>query len=309
MTDVTAPAYAPLGGTSVSGTAITVDMLTTPPEIIPQLVRDFTSENQGYFIEDIYAVPAGQLRGSAVIVTPTLPEDQFLDSAKDIEGRAPGADSPTIGGKRREPVIYRPKSWAGKIEVTDEARRWNLVEEVTNDFRRAANSFADKVQTDGLNAIKDFIASTGRTMSSISWTDAAAASGGVINVARTTQPTATFRAVLEQFIEDKTGVRPDTVIMNQQEGTSLTEVWDDKVAAILARFGITNVYETPEMEAGKAWFVKKNQVGSIRFDKTLEQEYQRGPAGTWKDVYAMEIAPVFALIDAGSILEVTGLAA
>lgn len=309
MADVQAPVYAPLGGTSVSGTALTVDMMTNPPTIIPQLIRDFTAENQGYFIERILDTPGGLVQGGAVVGTETFPEDQFLDPDQPIAPRAPGSESPDIGALRREPKIFRPESWSGKIEITDEARRWNKIDEVTNLFRRASNSFADRVQTSGLNAIKTSVAAWGRTMSTVSWTDAAAASGGVINVARSTQPSATFRAVTEQFIADKTGLRPDTLILNPQEGTSLDEIYEDRLEAVLRRYGITNVYETPLQTAGKAWFVKSKQVGSIRWDKALAQETGRGPVGTWKDIYALEMCPVYVLLDAAAILEVTGLAA
>lgn len=307
MADVDAPVYAPLGGTSVSGTALTVDMMTNPPTIIPQLIRDFTAENQGYFIEQLLDTPSGQVQGGAVVGTETFPEDQFLDPDKDIAPRAPGADSPTIGALRREPVIFRPESWAGKIEVTDEARRWNKVDEVTNLFRRTSNSFADRMQTSGLNAIKNAVSSWSRTMSTISWADAAAASGGTINVARDTQPSVTFRAVLEQFIDDQTGVRPDTAIFNPQEMTFLDEIYEDKLLNFLKRYGITNVWETSQQTPGTAWFAKSKQLGSIRWDKPLGQEMQRGPAGTFKDVYALEMCPIYVLLDAGSILEVTGL--
>ena len=222
MADVDAPVYGPLGGTSVSGTSLTVDMMVNPPTIIPQLVRAFTAENQGYFIEQVLDTPAGNVQGGAVIGTETFPEDQFLDPEQDLAPRAPGADSPLIGGKRREPTIFRPKSWSGKIEVTDEARRWNKVDEVVNEFRRASNSFADKVQTSGLDAIKTAVASWARTASSVSWADAAAEAQ--INAVRSSEPAATFRQVLTQFINDKTGVRPDTLILNPQEGSFLDEI-------------------------------------------------------------------------------------
>jgi hypothetical protein len=307
MSDVQAPVYGPLGGTSVSGTGLTVDMMTNPPTIIPQVVRAFTAENQGYFIEQVLDTPGGNVQGGAVIGTETFPNDHFLDPEQDLAPRAPGAESPLIAGLRREPKVFRPRSWSGKIEVTDEARRWNKIDEVTNDFRRAANSFSDKVQTDGLNAIKTAIASWGRTASTVSWADAAALSA--INAVRSGEPAATFRQVITQFVNDKTGVRPDTVIFNSQELTALDEVYGDRLDSFFARYGIQNVFETPLQTAGKAWFLKSKQVGSIRWDKPLDQEQGRGPIGTFKDEYALECAPVYVLLDAGSILEVTGLAA
>src|SRR3954447_4920107 len=102
MTDVQAPAYVPLGGTSVSGTGLTVDMMTNPPTIIPQLIRDFAADNEGYWIERVYDSPDSLAQGGAVIGTPTLPEDQFLDPDQDLAPRAPGAESPDIGAFRRE---------------------------------------------------------------------------------------------------------------------------------------------------------------------------------------------------------------
>lgn len=309
MTDVQAPVYAPLGGTSVSGTGLTVDMMTNPPTIIPQLIRDFAAENEGYFIEKVLATPGTLVQGGVVVGTETFPTDNFLDPLQTIAPRAPGAESPDVAGLRRPPKTFRPESWAAKIEITDEARKWNLVEEVTNLFRKTGNSFADRIQTSGMAAIDAAISSWARTASTVSWSDAAAASGGVINVARNTLPAQTFGAVVNQFIADKTGVRPDTVILNQAEGLTLKLIYGDNLPAFLASFGIKNMYETPQQTAGKAKFVKAGQVGSILWDKVLGQEEGRGPVGTWKDIIALEVRPVFVLLNADSVLEVTGLAA
>jgi len=303
--DVDAPVYAPLGGTSVSGTALTVDMMTNPPTIIPQLIRDFTAENQGYFIESILDTPAGIVEGGAVVGTPTFPSDQFLDPNKGLAPRAPGAESPTIGALRRPPMIFRPESWAGLIEITDEARRWNKIEEVVNLFRRTSNSFADRMQTSGLNAIKAAVASWGRTASSVGW--ATAAAEAAINAVRSNEPAATFEQVENQFIADKTGVRPDTIILHPNEKSHLREIYGKNLAEFLADYGINQMYATPLQTPGTGWWVKSNQVGSIRWDKPLGQEMQRGPAGTFKDEYALEMCPIYVLLDAGSILEMTGL--
>lgn len=308
MTDVQSPAYAPLGGTSVSGTSLTVDMMTNPPTIIPQLVRKFAADNQGYFIERILATPGTLVQGGAVVGTETHPTDNFLDPDQTIAPRAPGAESPDIGALRRPPKVFRPESWAGKIEITDEARQYNDVTTVSGLFRKAANSFADRIQTSGMAAITAAVAAWSRTASTVSWGDAAAAAGGVINVAQNTLPAQTFGAVENQFINDKTGVRPDTVILNPQEALSLKLIYPgQKLTDFLATFGITNMYVTPLQTAGKALFVKAGQVGSILWDKVLGQEEGRGPVGTWKDIYALEVRPVFVLLNADSILEVTGL--
>lgn len=302
------PIY-PLFGPTISGTTITVDTYLNPPTVIPEFVRGFAAENEGYFIEEVFSTPGWTVQGGAIIFTPTFPEDKFLDPAQSVAPRAPGAESPIIGAKRYAPQIARPESIAGKIEIPDETRRRNDVAGVQNLFRKAANTFADRLQTRGLTALSDAVAAWGRTAASVSWGDAAAAAGGVINVARNTQPMATLAAVQTQFINDKTGVRPDTVILNPQESAFLIEIYEDRVAAIFAQFGIRNIFVTPLQTAGKALFLRSRQVGVIAFEKPLDQEQGRGPVGTWKDIYALEMQPVFAALDASSILEMTGLAA
>lgn len=305
------PVY-PLFGPTVSGTIVSVDTYLNPPTVIPEFVRSFAADNQGYFIEDVFATPGWTVQGGAVIFTPTFPEDMFLDSDQSLAPRAPGADSPLIGAQRFEPQVVRPESISGKIEVPDESRRRNDVFAVQNLFRKTANTFADRMQTRGMEALNAAITAWGREISSISWADAAAATGGTINVARTTQPAATFEQVLQQFINDKTGVRPDTLIASTTDAMNLGLIYGGGpltagAQAVLDNYGITNFHRTPLQPAGEAIFAKSKQVGSIAFEKPLGQEQGRGPIGTWKDIYALEMQPVFVAMDASAVLRVTGL--
>jgi hypothetical protein len=302
------PVY-PLFGPTISGTTITVDTYLNPPTVIPEYVRAFAGDNRGYFIEELFSTPGWTVQGGALIFTPTFPEDMFLDPNQSLAPRAPGAESPLIGAKRFAPQIVRPESISGKIEIPDETRRRNDVAGVQSLFRKTANTFAERMQTRGIAALNSAITAWGRTTASISWSDAAAAAGGVINVARSTQPAATFGQVLEQFENDMTGVVPDTLIVNPAEALNLRLIYEDKLDAFLRTYGISNMHSTVKQLAGTAVFAKSKQVGAIAFEKPLEQEQGRGPTGTWKDVYALEMQPVFAALDASAVLAVTGLAA
>lgn len=302
------PIY-PLFGPTISGTEITVDVYLNPPTVIPEYVRAFAADNQGYFIEQLFATPGWTVRGGAVIYTPTFPEDMFLDADQSLAPRAPGSESPLIGAQRFEPQVARPESISGKIEIPDETRRRNDVAAVQNLFRKTANTFADRMQTRGIAALNAAISAWGRTAATVSWSDAAAASGGITNVAQNTLPMQTFVQVLTQFQTDKTGVQPDTLIIHPTDYGNLMLVYKEGLRAFLDSFGIRNVYVTILQTAGTAIFARSKQVGVIAFEKPLDQEQGRGPVGTWKDIYALEMQPVFVALDASAIMAVTGLEA
>lgn len=300
------PASFPVLGPSISGTSITVDSMTKPPTRIAPIVRDLVADNEGYFAEEIFATPGFTVAGGAIIYSETFPADHFLDPLQSIAPRAPGSEAPIIGALRGVEKVARPESLAGRIDVTDEQRRRNDVAAVQSLFRKTANTFADRMQTRAIQTLNDAITAWGRTVGSVSWADAAAAAGGVTNVAQTTLPQATFGAVIKQFVDDRAGVRPDTVLLSSTDALNLRLILGDKLDAFLSAFGIKRMRETPELTAGTAIFLKGKQVGVIAFEKPLDTEYVR--EGTRKtDVYVVEATPVFVAVDASAIMQVTGL--
>lgn len=297
----------PLGGVEVNGTEITIDDLAGAPPIINETVRDLVAANQGYFVEDIFSTPGFTVQGGAILYTESFPQDHFLDPDQSLRPRAPGAEAPYIGALRRAPSVARPESLSGKFDIYDEWRRRNQVGEVLNLMRKVANTFADRMQARGMETLDDAITVWGREITSVSWADAASAAGGTINVARTTQPEATFAAVLKQFEDDKAGVKPDTAILSTTEAFNLRVIFGRDLQAFLDSYGISKLRSTPQLAAGKAIFAKGGQVGEIAFEKPLDTEEGRGPIGTFKDTYAVEGVPVFVARDASAVLRVAGL--
>lgn len=72
------PVANPLGGPTIAGTTITVDMLVNPPTIIPETIRALVASNQGYFIERVFNTPGFTVQGGAIIYTESFPTDHFL---------------------------------------------------------------------------------------------------------------------------------------------------------------------------------------------------------------------------------------
>lgn len=298
------PVAQPLGGPVITGnTQITVDVLTRPVTRIAPIVRDLVATNEGYFAEEIFATPGMTIEGGAVIYTPTFPEDLFLDPVKSIAPRAPGSEAPRITTRRRGPVIARPESWAGSIEVTDEARRINDVSTVTSDFRAAANTFADRIQTRAIQTLTEFVVAAGRTVVGTDWTVPLTA--GVPNTNPAILPQRDFALVASQFVADKTGVRPNLVILNEDDAFQLDLIYGDKLQPLLDRYGLA-MRVTPHQSEGEALFVRRGQVGVMAFEKPLDTELVR--EGLRKtDTYVLEATPVFVANDAAAVLRVTGI--
>lgn len=305
------PGGLPLGGATISGTEITVDMYVNPPSRIPEIVRELIADDQGYFIEDVFGDAGFTVEGGAVLFTPTFPQDLFLDPEQTIAARAPGAEAPLIAAKMYEPQVARPESKAGRIEVTDEARKRNLVLQVQNQFTKASNSFADYMQTRGIGALNDAVTAWNRIVTGVNWR--AAHTTGFMNADPATLPRRDFATVLAQFIADKTGVRPDTLILNQEDALYLDELYGGNpfmtgsLAALLERYGISNYRVSPHQTEGTALFCKSRSVGAIAWEKPLDQEFERA-AIRKTDVYVLEMRPVFVAYDPASIIAVEGIA-
>lgn len=304
MPDVNNPVAQPLGGPSVSGTTITVDTLVASPTIINAQIRDLVAENQGYFAEDIFSTPGFSVEGGAILYTETLPQDLFLDPTQTIAPRAPGAEAPRVASLRRPPKVSRPESWSGSIEVTDEARRRNNVISIDTQFRTLSNTFADKLQTRAIETLNTAVTAWSRTVTStVNWR--AALTNGVPNADPVDLPQADFALVLNQFVTDKAGVRPDTLIIHPDDAMYLDLIYGDKLPALLSRYGLT-IRETILATEGSPLFVKRGQVGTMAFEKPLDTEYQR-IARRKTDEYIVEATPIFVAHDASAVVQLAGV--
>ena len=306
MTTVQNPVANPLGGATVSGTQITVDALVNPPTIIPEIIRSLVAENQGYFIERVFNTPGLTVQGGAVIYTETFPEDYFLPTDQSIAPRAPGSEAVRLGSTRHTPKVSRPESYAGTIEVHDEAKRRNQVYTVQRQFSQAANSFADKLQTRGIATLIGAVSAWGREITAPTKGWRKDFSEGLLKADPTKLAMADIAAVFQQFEEDKAGIRPDLVIVNPADAYYLNLTYPNgQLKALLAEWGL-ELLSTPLQTAGNALFCKAGQVGHMLFEKALDQEFERD-ADAKTDLYVLEVVPVYVADNAAAVLQVTGV--
>jgi hypothetical protein len=303
------PVTQPLGGATVNGTTITVDTYVNPPTKIPAIIRELVAADEGYFIEDVFGTLGSPIQGGAVIVEETFPEDFFLDADSMPAPRAPGAEAPRLASGRHEPKVKRPESWAGSIEVTDEAKQRNNVIAVRNQFVKAANTFGEIIQTRGIEVLLDAVDDWNRTgEAKVNWQEAH--TSGVQNVDPMKMPHYDIARVLKQFRDDKVGVRPDTMIVNTEESLFLDIFYPGigttlSVQAALSRYGINRIIATPLMDKGNVLFVKSGAPGVIGWELPMTQEFEREVIRK-TDVYVLECRPVYAAFDASAVWMLEG---
>jgi hypothetical protein len=306
MTEVQNPVADPLGGATVSGTSVTIDLLVNPPTIIPEIIRSYVAANQGYFIEEVFNTPGITVSGGAVIYTETFPEDYFLPADQNIAPRAPGAEAARLGSSRHTPKVSRPESYAGSIEVTDEAKRRNQAYAVQRQFQQAANSFADKIQTRGIQTLTGAVASWGREITAVTKGWRKDFTEGLLKADPLKLPMADIAAVFQQFQEDKAGILPDLVLVNPKDAFYANIAYPNgQLKALFAEWNL-ELRSSPLVTEGTALFVKSGEVGHIMFEKPLDQEFSReGERKT--DVYTLETVPVFVADNPAAVLAVTGV--
>jgi hypothetical protein len=115
--------------------------------------------------------------------------------------------------------------------------------------------------------------------------------------------------MLKTFENDRTGQRPNIVVLNPTDALNLRLiVGTENMQAFLESFGIDELLVSPAQTAGTALFLVRGGIGYILFEKQLDTEYSReGKRKT--DVYVNEATPVFVAQDASAVLAVTGIGA
>lgn len=303
------PGSYPLPTASISGNLVTVDDLTRPVTVITERIFELLDANMGYFIEKVLGRFPNPVIGGGVRYREMFPEDWFLDPTRSGRGRAPGAEAPLVGGLRRASKMAYPASWAAKLEVTDEARSVNDVMSVEQDITALGNSLGAWVQDSGIAAIEAFITSASRAVTStVNWRQAYAS--GVINADPATLPIADFALAKLQRQNDKVGyhMREDLQLLSNGEDLMYLDlIYGDKLETLLKRQGIGEILSSPEVTEGSPIIVAPGGAGYIAYQKELATEEGRGPVGTFKDVFATETQPVFALTNAAAIQSIAGV--
>ena len=284
---------------------VVVDDFTNPISNIPALIRGFARSNEGYWIEDVFNSPGWTVQGGAVQYTVSAPGDHFLPAGQ-LMPRAPGSEAPRIAGTRQRPVVAYPESISGSLEVADETRERNQVWQVQQTFRQAANTFTETFQDLGEAALDGLVTASSRFITGGAGTFADwAAADPIYNTASTDpRPSLELSRVQRLFVEEKGGVRADTLVWTPEDAEHFDRVYEGQGEAVLRRHGITRTFTTVRRTTGRRLYLRSGQVGTMAWEKPMgDPEYVR-EGRRFTDVYVMEGRVVFVANGADAIMEV-----
>lgn len=305
----------PLGGPSVSGTQVTVDLLLNNPKRVQRDLANLVLQN--FMVNEIFS-PAGDITGGAVIYDVAAANEIY--ATRDVQRVEPGKEFPEITFDRAAPLTAQVEKFGGKFKVTDEARLRNQVGRIVRAQLRLANTIRRKTQQRALTELSAAVTTYSRTSAGQSWADAAALTQSTINQAA--KPGADFADVQRLAEVQELGYDYNMVILNPQEWANLQVIYDGPggADAALASYGITRKWITNRQAAGTAKFLSAGMVGELGYESHNAQAVQsladgigieqwRDKDGKQQDWYQASVKPVVYVTDPYAIFEKTGLAA
>lgn len=283
---------------------IVVDDFTREPSRIPEVLRTFAENNEGYWIEDVFNSPGWTIQGGAVVYSVNGVDDHFLQAGADFAPRAPGSEAPHLAGTRRRRIVTAPENLSGRIEVTDEARRTNQLADVQRDFQQAANSFARSLQERGEDALEALITDENRDLTFGDGTFAEWDESPVVNsTTAMPYPGQEFARVQRTFFEERGGVQADTLMWAPEDAELFYNIYGERGDTVLMQHGIRRTLRSVRLTAGQRRYLRSGQVGYLAWEKPMDtEEVREGKRKT--DVYVLDGSFLFVANGADAILEV-----
>lgn len=284
---------------------VTVDDFTSPISNIPEIIREFTRDNEGYWIEQVFNAPGWTIMGGAIRYGMNRVGLHFLSEGTKPKPRSPGSEAPILAGPRERAELAYVENLSGRIEVPDEYRTDNDVMETQRIFRQTSNTFAEIMQGIGEDALEALVDAEDRILwggdgTFTEWDE----SPVVMSTTAMPFPGREFTRVRTTFLKEKGGVQPDTLIWHPDDSELFYNIYGDRAAAILSLHGFTRVLTTLRREAGKRLYLKSGQIGTLAWAKPFgDPEFVRA-GERLTDVYVLDGRFAFVANGADAVLEV-----
>jgi hypothetical protein len=287
----------PIGPPTITGTTFTIDFaLANPTRVITPMVLDLTAAR--FFVDRVFT-SAGGVTGGAVIYDVVIQPDRYAD--RDIQQVTPGTEFPIVAFSRRAPQVAVPEKWGAKFFFTDEARDRNDTGEFTRAMRQLANTIVRKINQRGVQVLEAFITANARTVTGNNWSAVNTLTGtGGSNY--NLYPARDLAKADLQADQEEMGIDYNLWIMNPYQMFELEGIYGDKLAALLASFGIS-VFVTNRVADGTAYALSEGNVGEMRLEKPLSSETWRDPNGKEQTWVQTSVRPLMYANNAFAVLK------
>lgn len=297
---MSSPVAYPLGPPIVTDNVLTVDTALNQPTRITRRIADITL--QRFIVSRIFA-NAGGVTGGAVLYDQAVSNELY--TARDVERVAPGDEFPLVTSTRPSPKVAQVEKWGGKFFVTDEARDRNQQSLFDNQVTQLANTIERKVNARAVAELEAAITALGGAGTFVGENWGAVVTAGTSASSNADYPAADFAKAQMLADVDELGVTYDLWLVNPMQWMQLAIVYGDKLAAVLASFGI-EVFSSNRVASGTAYAVARNQVGELRVEQPLATETWREQK-TERTWVQSSVRPVMYVTNPYSIKKVTGL--
>ncbi len=284
---------------------VVVDDFTNPISNIPEIIREFARDNEGYWIEQVFNAPGWTITGGAIKFAMNRVGLHFLSEGTKPKPRSPGAEAPILAGPRERAELAYVENLSGRIEIPDEMRTDNDVMEVQRIFRQTSNTFAEIMQGIGEDALSALVEAEDRILwggnnTFTEWDE----SPVVMSQTAMPFPGREFTRVRTTFLKEKGGVQPDTLVWHPDDSELFYNIYGDRAGAILALHGFTNVLTSLRREAGKRLYLRSGQVGTLAFAKPFGDPELDRQGIRLTDVFVLDARFAFVANGADAVLEV-----
>lgn len=292
----------PLGTPSLSGNALTVDVMLKEPTRINAYLSNIALKK--YFAERIFT-NGGGVMGGALVYSQLTANDLF--PSRGAQQIAPGAEFPEVTFDRPEPKTAQVEKLGGKFRVTDEARDRNDLSLIQNEGVKLGNDIVRQLHARAITELDASITAVGSDvqMTATSWADAAALTFDTS--ANNLLPAADFAEIRKRADVKEFGTEFNLLIVNPQEAANFNITYGDKASAVLAAWGFEMITSNV-VTAGTAYAVQEGMVGQVRYEQPLRTITYReeGKESSWVQA---SVRSVFAVTNPYNAIKLTGLAA
>jgi hypothetical protein len=294
-----APIAHPLGGPTISGTTMTVDLALKAPTRVTRTLMDLTL--QRFFADRVFA-NAGGITGGAIVYDELTTNQLYLN--RDIERVAPGAEFPLVTGERIAPKVAEVEKWGGKFFVTVEARDRNDVSSYTRFIQQLANTIVRKMNQRAVEVLDASITANSRTITGVNWNNVVTTGSSASNA--TLWPGRDFARATQQADLEELGYVFNLWIMNPAQYFQLATIYGNYLGDLLSSVGY-DVFVTNRVLAGTAYVVAEGQAGQLRVEQPLTTEawYENETQRFWTQ---SSVRPVMFVDQPFAVLKFTGLA-
>lgn len=258
----------PFGAATVSGQNVTVDSWSKQPEVIRRRIAVLAQKK--FFADKVFNV-SGTITGAGIVTEIPNAVDNDVFTTTDVQKIMPLGKYPRSKTTRGTLTTFTPDKWGHEFELADEAVTDNDTSVMNRCPQQMSNTLVRKMHVVAINVLDAAATTYSRTQAAAATWDATNAVAWNVKT-NATSPLNVLALANEKIESEERGFDGmlDTLVLNQAQKRALViGLGATEWMSVLDTYGVKNVFVSPRVTAGTAYFTASGQVGDIRFADPL----------------------------------------